>query len=92
MTDLLEVQMFRPCCAPLQVLLRNCSDASARKQLISSYDMLTNPAKMGERFHFFSLLHPSRLARTKKPEGLKLDKKKKPAPLPVAGFTELSFS
>uniref|UniRef100_A0A7N9AU77 Protein arginine methyltransferase NDUFAF7 n=1 Tax=Mastacembelus armatus TaxID=205130 RepID=A0A7N9AU77_9TELE len=55
----------------LQVLLRNCADPSTRKQLISSYDMLTNPAKMGERFHFFSLL---------------------PAPLPVAGFSELSFS
>ncbi|XP_040920061.1 protein arginine methyltransferase NDUFAF7, mitochondrial [Toxotes jaculatrix] len=75
----------------LQVLLRNCSDPSTRKQLISSYDMLTNPAKMGERFHFFSLLHHSRLAKPKKPEGLTLEKKS-PAPLPVAGFTELSFS
>ncbi|XP_039980904.1 protein arginine methyltransferase NDUFAF7, mitochondrial [Xiphias gladius] len=75
----------------LQVLLRNCSDPSTRKQLISSYDMLTNPAKMGERFHFFSLLHHSRLAKPKTPEGLKLEKKS-PAPLPVAGFTELSFS
>ncbi|XP_070782548.1 protein arginine methyltransferase NDUFAF7, mitochondrial [Enoplosus armatus] len=75
----------------LQVLLRNCSDASTKKQLIGSYDMLTNPAKMGERFHFFSLLHHSRLAKPKKPEGLKLEKKS-PAPLPVAGFTELSFS
>lgn len=75
----------------LQVLLRNCSDLSTRKQLISSYDMLTNPAKMGERFHFFSLLHPSRLAKPKTSEGLKLEKKS-PAPLPVAGFAELSFS
>lgn len=76
----------------MQVLLRNCSDPSTRKQLISSYDMLTNPAKMGERFHFFSLLHPSRLAKPKKPEGMKLEKKRSPAPLPVAGFTELSFA
>ncbi|MEQ2174630.1 hypothetical protein GOODEAATRI_009829 [Goodea atripinnis] len=74
----------------MQVLLRNCSDPSTRKQLISSYDMLTNPSKMGERFHFFSLLHPSRLAVPKKPQGLKLEKKS-PAPLPVAGFTELGF-
>ncbi|XP_071324204.1 protein arginine methyltransferase NDUFAF7, mitochondrial isoform X1 [Trachinotus anak] len=76
----------------MQVLLRNCNDLSTRKQLISSYDMLTNPSKMGERFHFFSLLHHSRLAKPKKAEGLKLEKKRRPAPLPVAGFTELSFS
>uniref|UniRef100_A0A3Q3X4M2 Protein arginine methyltransferase NDUFAF7 n=1 Tax=Mola mola TaxID=94237 RepID=A0A3Q3X4M2_MOLML len=75
----------------LQVLLRNCGDASTRKQLISSYDLLTNAAKMGERFHFFSLLHLSRLAKPRTAEGLKLEKKS-PAPLPVAGFTELSFS
>lgn len=53
--------------------------------------MLTNPAKMGERFHFFGLLHHSRLAIPRQAEGLKLEKKS-PAPLPVAGFTELSFS
>uniref|UniRef100_UPI0037E7A787 protein arginine methyltransferase NDUFAF7, mitochondrial n=1 Tax=Semicossyphus pulcher TaxID=241346 RepID=UPI0037E7A787 len=76
----------------MQVLLRNCSDPSTRKQLIGSYDMLTNPAKMGERFHFFSLLHHSRLAKPTIPKGLKLEKKPSPAPLPVAGFTELSFS
>ncbi|XP_063757961.1 LOW QUALITY PROTEIN: protein arginine methyltransferase NDUFAF7, mitochondrial [Eleginops maclovinus] len=75
----------------MQVLLRNCSDVSTRQQLISSYDMLTNPEKMGERFLFFSLLHHSRLAKPKRTEGLKLEKKS-PAPLPVAGFTELSFS
>uniref|UniRef100_A0A3Q3WX43 Protein arginine methyltransferase NDUFAF7 n=1 Tax=Mola mola TaxID=94237 RepID=A0A3Q3WX43_MOLML len=69
----------------LQVLLRNCGDASTRKQLISSYDLLTNAAKMGERFHFFSLLHLSRLAKPRTAEGLKLEKKS-PAPLPVAGF------
>ncbi|XP_078131256.1 protein arginine methyltransferase NDUFAF7, mitochondrial isoform X1 [Sander vitreus] len=76
----------------MQVLLRNCSDASTRQQLIASYDVLTNPAKMGERFHFFGLLHPRRLARPPRPEGLKLEKKPSPVPLPVAGFTELSFS
>ncbi|XP_028997725.1 protein arginine methyltransferase NDUFAF7, mitochondrial [Betta splendens] len=76
----------------LQVLLRNCTDPSTRKQLISSYDVLTNPAKMGERFHFFSLLHHSRLTKPRTPEGLKLEKKRSPAPLPVAGFTQLTFS
>lgn len=76
----------------LQVLLRSCSDSSTRQQLISGYDMLTSPAKMGERFHFFSLLQHSRLTKPKRTEGLKLEKKKSPVPLPVAGFTELSFS
>lgn len=76
----------------MQVLLRSCRDPSIRQQLISSYDMLTNPAKMGERFHFFSLLHPSRLQKPKRPEGLKLEKNLAPTPLPVAGFSELSFS
>ncbi|KAM3602524.1 uncharacterized protein V6R79_005705 [Siganus canaliculatus] len=76
----------------MQVLLRNCSDLPTRKQLISSYDLLTNPTKMGERFHFFSLLHPSRLAKPSRPEGLKLEKKPSLMPLPVAGFSELSFS
>ncbi|XP_054474192.1 protein arginine methyltransferase NDUFAF7, mitochondrial [Anoplopoma fimbria] len=75
----------------MQVLLRSCSDASTRKQLIGSYDMLTNPDKMGDRFHFFGLLHHSRLSKPTRAEGLKLEKKS-PAPLPVAGFTELSFS
>uniref|UniRef100_A0A8C5ECE6 Protein arginine methyltransferase NDUFAF7 n=1 Tax=Gouania willdenowi TaxID=441366 RepID=A0A8C5ECE6_GOUWI len=78
----------------MQVLLRNCVDASIRKQLINSYDALTNPDRMGERFHFFSLLHLSRLAtppNTTPPEGLTLQKKTPAAP-PVAGFTELSFS
>lgn len=76
----------------MQVLLRSCGDPSTRRQLISSYDVLTNPEKMGERFHFFSLLHPSRLQSPKRAEGLKLEKNPSPAPLPVAGFSELSFS
>lgn len=76
----------------MQALLRGCGDPSVRKQLVSSYDVLTNPAKMGERFHFFGLLHSSRLAAPPRSEGLKLDKKKSPAQLPVAGFTELSYS
>ncbi|KAM3861126.1 protein arginine methyltransferase NDUFAF7, mitochondrial [Diretmus argenteus] len=75
----------------LQVLLRNCTDPSTREQLVRGYHMLTDPGKMGERFKFFSLLSHSRLAKPKTPEGLKMEKKS-PAPLPVAGFTELSFS
>lgn len=78
---------------PLQVLLRSCSDASTRQQLIDSYDVLTNAAKMGERFLFFCLLHRGRLAHPPRPDGPKLEiRKKRPAPPPVAGFTELSFS
>uniref|UniRef100_A0A3B3D267 Protein arginine methyltransferase NDUFAF7 n=1 Tax=Oryzias melastigma TaxID=30732 RepID=A0A3B3D267_ORYME len=75
----------------MQVLLRNCSDPSTREQLISSYDMLTSPTKMGERFHFFSLLHPSRFSKPVISTGLNLERTKSPASLPVAGFTELSF-
>ncbi|KAL6095500.1 ndufaf7 [Pungitius sinensis] len=77
----------------MQVLLRSCSDASTRQQLIDSYDVLTNAAKMGERFLFFGLLHRGRLATPPQPDGPKLEiRKKRPAPPPVAGFTELSFS
>lgn len=77
--------------ARMEVLLRNCSDPSTRGQLLGSYHMLTSPSKMGERFFFFSLLHPSRLAPPDKPAGLKLERRG-PAPLPVAGFTELRLS
>ncbi|XP_066281071.1 protein arginine methyltransferase NDUFAF7, mitochondrial-like [Branchiostoma lanceolatum] len=38
----------------LQVLQRN-ADKSQRKDLLSGYDMLTNPDKMGDRFKFFSI-------------------------------------
>lgn len=75
----------------VQVLLRNCTDASSREQLIRSYDVLTDPAGMGERFHFFSLLPHSRLVRAPLPTGLRLEKKS-PAQLPVAGFDQLGWS
>lgn len=87
----LPSQAFMSCCDSVQVLLRNCSDPSTREQLISSYDMLTSPTKMGERFHFFSLLHPSRFSKPVISTGLNLERTKSPASLPVAGFTELSF-
>uniref|UniRef100_A0A3Q2YCS5 Uncharacterized protein n=1 Tax=Hippocampus comes TaxID=109280 RepID=A0A3Q2YCS5_HIPCM len=72
------------------VLLRN-SNQSDREQLLRSYETMTDGAKMGERFLFFGLLHPSRLARPKMATGLKLEKKA-PAQPPVAGFTEISFA
>lgn len=75
----------------LQVLLRNCADPSMRAQLVQGYDMLTNPKKMGERFQFFSLLNHSRLRRPEESKGMEI-KKKVPAPLPVAGFSDLSIS
>uniref|UniRef100_A0A131Y4J2 Protein arginine methyltransferase NDUFAF7 n=1 Tax=Ixodes ricinus TaxID=34613 RepID=A0A131Y4J2_IXORI len=39
----------------LQKLLDNCQDADLRQELLSGYDMLTNPEKMGERFKFFGV-------------------------------------
>lgn len=38
----------------LEVLLKNC-DESQRDALISGYDMIVNPEKMGSRFKFLSL-------------------------------------
>ncbi|XP_035650401.1 protein arginine methyltransferase NDUFAF7, mitochondrial isoform X2 [Oncorhynchus keta] len=81
----------------LQVLLRNCADPSTRAQLIQGYDMLTNPLKMGERFQFFTMLNHSRLTRPESEQskgGKKMAPvpKKGPAPLPVAGFSELGLS
>lgn len=35
--------------------MANATDQQ-RKDLISSYDMLTNPKNMGERFKFFAML------------------------------------
>ncbi|XP_007255499.3 protein arginine methyltransferase NDUFAF7, mitochondrial [Astyanax mexicanus] len=75
----------------LQVLLRNCRDASTHAQLIQSYNMLINPEKMGHRFQFFSLLSHSRMAEPREEgEGLKRRKKGR-VPLPVAGFTHLGL-
>ena len=39
----------------LQVLMEKAS-VEQRKDLITGYDMLTNPRKMGERFKFMALL------------------------------------
>lgn len=59
--------------------------------MINSYALLTDPDQMGERFNFFCLLHHSRLVQPQALTGLKLEKRS-PAQLPVAGFTELSYS
>ncbi|XP_035379995.1 protein arginine methyltransferase NDUFAF7, mitochondrial isoform X1 [Electrophorus electricus] len=77
--------------ARLQVLLRSCHDATTRAQLIHGCDMLTSPEKMGSRFQFFSLLAPSRLTQPWE-EGEGLGRRRRgPAPLPVAGFSELGL-
>ncbi|KAJ3606578.1 hypothetical protein NHX12_026099 [Muraenolepis orangiensis] len=68
-------------------------DPAARAQLLRSHDLLTHPDHMGLRFQFLCLLAQSRLpAPRAPPRGLKGDPLKTPAALPVAGFTELSFS
>lgn len=46
---------------PPQVLLDKAGDPSLQQQLLRGYDMLMNPQKMGERFHFFALLPHQRL-------------------------------
>ncbi|XP_043840579.1 protein arginine methyltransferase NDUFAF7, mitochondrial isoform X2 [Dromiciops gliroides] len=66
----------------LKVLLDNSSDTATRQQLIHGYDMLMNPKKMGERFHFFALLPHHRLSSEN-------TCKSKSLPSPVAGFEEL---
>lgn len=45
----------------LKVLLDKAGEPSAKQQLLGGYDMLMNPQKMGERFHFFALLPHQRL-------------------------------
>lgn len=57
--------------------MRSCHDKDTQAQLIHSYDLLTNPKKMGHRFQFFSVLGRGRLAQSNG------------TPPPVAGFTEL---
>lgn len=77
----------------LQVLLRSCNDSSTRAQLVHGYNMLTDPEKMGHRFQFLSLLHPSRLAQPKEENGIMMKRRRNgTAPLTVAGFTELGLN
>ena len=37
-------------------MLLGSASPSVRKSLITGYDMLTNPQKMGERFKFYAML------------------------------------
>lgn len=77
--------------ARLQVLLRGCPDDSSRSQLMRSYDMLVNPQKMGERFHFLGLVPQTRTLKPRPLSKLQLEKNRSPAQLPVAGFTQLKY-
>ncbi|XP_069483205.1 protein arginine methyltransferase NDUFAF7, mitochondrial [Ambystoma mexicanum] len=70
----------------LKILLDNSKDATTQQQLLSGYDMLVNPHKMGERFKFFALLPHDRLLTSAHQTKAN---KSEAAPLPVAGFSEL---
>ncbi|XP_015713101.1 protein arginine methyltransferase NDUFAF7, mitochondrial [Coturnix japonica] len=71
----------------LQVLLQNSRDSATREQLLHSFDMLMNPKKMGDCFHFFALLPHHRVVRPAEKDN---PQSKSPLP-PVAGFGELSL-
>ncbi|XP_077620391.1 protein arginine methyltransferase NDUFAF7, mitochondrial isoform X3 [Crocuta crocuta] len=71
----------------LKVLLDK-SDEPSRQQLLQGYDMLMNPKKMGERFHFFALLPHQRLHGG---SHLMNACQSKPSLSPVAGFGELAW-
>lgn len=69
-------------------VLADKSDEPSRQQLLQGYDMLMNPKKMGERFHFFALLPHQRLHGGSHPMNAC---QSKPSPSPVAGFGELAW-
>ncbi|XP_044865254.1 protein arginine methyltransferase NDUFAF7, mitochondrial isoform X2 [Mauremys mutica] len=70
----------------LQVLLQNSSDKAMHKHLLQGYDMLMNPKKMGDRFHFFALLPHQRFAHSDQKVNLRHSKALSAT---VAGFGEL---
>ncbi|KAM4772873.1 protein arginine methyltransferase NDUFAF7, mitochondrial [Rhinophrynus dorsalis] len=65
----------------LKVLLENSKDVTVKQHLTQSYNMLMNPAQMGERFKFFSVLPHSRLENKESNAKVKVQ--------PVAGFSKL---
>ncbi|XP_058539028.1 protein arginine methyltransferase NDUFAF7, mitochondrial isoform X4 [Neofelis nebulosa] len=69
-------------------VLADKSDEPSRQQLLQGYDMLMNPKKMGERFHFLALLPHQRLHGGSHPMN---ECQSKPSPSPVAGFGELAW-
>ncbi|XP_029450017.1 protein arginine methyltransferase NDUFAF7, mitochondrial isoform X2 [Rhinatrema bivittatum] len=72
----------------LKVLVENSKDSATCQQLLSGYDMLTNPEKMGSRFKFFAMLPQIRLLTM---DQQIVSKKSKSLQLPVAGFSKLVF-
>ncbi|XP_030051304.1 protein arginine methyltransferase NDUFAF7, mitochondrial isoform X2 [Microcaecilia unicolor] len=72
----------------LKILVDNSKDPATCQQLLSSYDMLTNPGKMGLRFKFFAMLPHIRLSAIDQEI---TSKKSKSLQLPVAGFSKIVF-
>nr|XP_033791795.1 protein arginine methyltransferase NDUFAF7, mitochondrial isoform X3 [Geotrypetes seraphini] len=72
----------------LKVLMDNAKDPAICRQLLNSYDMLTNPGKMGSRFKFFAMLPHVRLSAINQEVA---SKKSKSLQLPVAGFSKIVF-
>nr|XP_002709807.1 protein arginine methyltransferase NDUFAF7, mitochondrial isoform X1 [Oryctolagus cuniculus] len=72
----------------LKILADKSHEPSVREQLLQGYDMLMNPKKMGERFHFFALLPHQRLrGGSHQTEA----RPSRPSVAPVAGFADLAW-
>ncbi|XP_058524053.1 protein arginine methyltransferase NDUFAF7, mitochondrial [Ochotona princeps] len=72
----------------LKILLDKSHESSVKQHLLQGYDMLMNPKKMGDRFHFFALLPHQRVhGGNHQTEA----RPPKPSVSPVAGFAELTW-
>ncbi|XP_040849021.1 protein arginine methyltransferase NDUFAF7, mitochondrial isoform X3 [Ochotona curzoniae] len=72
----------------LKILLDKSHESSVKQHLLQGYDMLMNPKKMGDRFHFFALLPHQRV------HGGSHQTEARPPKVsvsPVAGFAELAW-